>query len=169
MTAADILTALVKANLASGAAILAVIALRKLARARFGARLAYGLWLLPLLAGGAVLAPARQVVVERTAAPMLTAAIRIGHGLGAPSVAAVAAEPARLDGPALLVGLWLAGVTGAVLAMAVLQHRFVRRARLGGVGPAVVGLIAPRILVPRDFAQRYSGREQALVLAHERA
>src|SRR6185312_5479397 len=62
-----------------------------------------------------------------------------------------------------------AGAMDAALVMAVLQHRFIMRARQGGVGPAVVGLIAPRILLPRDFAERYSLSEQALVLAHERA
>jgi lipopolysaccharide transport protein LptA len=74
-----------------------------------------------------------------------------------------------LDARLLLVGLWLAGVAGAALIMAVLQHRFVVRARQGGVGPAVVGLLAPRIVTPSDFAQRYSPSEQALVLAHEQA
>jgi beta-lactamase regulating signal transducer with metallopeptidase domain/lipopolysaccharide export system protein LptA len=166
MTAADVLDALLKVNLAAGAAILAVVALRKTARSRFGARLAYGLWLLPALAGAAVLLPARQVVVVRTAAPMV-AAFKIGHSLGEPSAAAVAAAPRGMDGPAMLVALWLAGVGGATLLMAVLQHRFLTRARQGGVGPAVVGLIAPRIFIPRDFAERYSPPEQALVLAHE--
>ncbi len=165
MTAADILDALLKANLASGAAILGVVAIRKLARSRFGARLAYGLWLLPVLAGAAVLLPARQLVMVRTATPMLSAAVRIGRSLAAPS----AVGPRGLDGPTLLVGLWLAGVAGAALVMAVLQHRFLARARQGGVGPAVIGLIAPRILLPRDFAERYSPKEQALVLAHEQA
>ncbi len=65
MSAADILAGLLRINLAAGAAILAVIALRKLIRPWFGARLAYGLWLLPVLAGAAVLLPAREVLVER--------------------------------------------------------------------------------------------------------
>jgi beta-lactamase regulating signal transducer with metallopeptidase domain len=166
MSAADILDGLLKANLAAGAAILAVVALRKAARMRFGARLAYGLWLLPLLAGAAVLLPARQVVVVRTAAPLVRVAFHIARGARpVPEVTA----PTTLDASTLLVGLWLAGMAAAALAMAVLQHRFVIRARLGGVGPAVVGLIAPRILVPSDFAERYGAEEQALVLAHEEA
>ena len=37
------------------------------------------------------------------------------------------------------------------------------------MGPAVVGVIAPRIVTPQDFAQRYSLQEQAQVLAHEQA
>ncbi|MEI9891626.1 MAG: hypothetical protein WDN45_15110 [Caulobacteraceae bacterium] len=63
MSAAEVLDGLLRANLAAGAAILGAVALRKMARARFGARLAYGLWLLPVLAGAAVLIPARRVVV----------------------------------------------------------------------------------------------------------
>jgi beta-lactamase regulating signal transducer with metallopeptidase domain len=169
MTAADVLDALLKVNLASGAAILAVVALRKTARTQVGARLAYGLWLLPVLAGAAVLLPARQVEVVRTLAPTVAATARIGGSFSASPVHAVATGPAAPDGLSLLVALWLAGVAGAALLMAVLQHRFIARARQGGVGPAVVGLIAPRILVPKDFAERYSSEEQALVLAHEQA
>jgi beta-lactamase regulating signal transducer with metallopeptidase domain/lipopolysaccharide export system protein LptA len=165
MTAVDVLDALLKVNLVSGAAIIGLVAVRKAARSLFGARLAYGLWLLPVLAGAAVLLPARQVVVVRSAAPML-ATFRIGRDL---SVTHMAAAPTGAGGPAMLVGLWLAGVIGAALFMAVLQHRFIARARRGGVGPAVVGLIAPRILIPKDFAERYSPSEQALVLAHEQA
>ena len=166
MTAADILDTLLKANVAAGAAILGVVSLRKTVRARFGARLAYGLWLLPVLAGAAVLLPARQVVVVRTAAPTVSTVVTIGHSLATPSVAV---QATGLDPRSLLVGLWLAGVAAAAVVMVVLQHRFVVRARLGGVGPAVVGLLAPRIITPNDFADRYSEKEQALVLAHEEA
>ena len=163
MSAADILGEILRANLAAGVAIVGVVALRKLARARFGARLAYGLWLLPVLAGVAVLLPAREVLVVQPTAPVLAAAP--GALWASPSPHGAAANLDSL----LLVGVWLIGVAGAALVMAILQHRFVRKARSGGVGPAVVGVIAPRILMPRDFAQRYSPGEQALVLAHEQA
>ena len=39
-----------------------VVAVRKIVRPRFGARLAYWLWLAPMLAAAAVLAPARRAV-----------------------------------------------------------------------------------------------------------
>ena len=35
-------------------------------------------------------------------------------------------------------------------------------------GPALLGLWRPRIVVPADFATRYSGAEQQLIIAHER-
>ena len=165
MTAADILGGLLRMNLAAGVAILGVIVLRRMVRPRFGAGLAYGLWLLPVLASAAVLSPARQVFVVESAAPAVTAASGLHPSiLTSPSGAAMSIDPF-----VLLVGLWILGVAGAALIMARLQHRFMSQAREGAVGPAVVGVIAPRIVTPKDFAERYSHDEQALVLAHEQA
>jgi lipopolysaccharide transport protein LptA len=163
MIAADILGALVRVNLAAGAAILSAIALRKLVRKRFGARVAYGLWLLPGLASAAVLMPARQVFIARTVAPGLDTALR-GHS----TLRTPLSNVASLDPLVLLLGLWLAGVAGAALIMALLQRRFATEARKGAAGPAVVGVIAPRVVTPADFERRYSREEQVLVLAHER-
>jgi beta-lactamase regulating signal transducer with metallopeptidase domain len=185
MTAADILGGLLRVNLAAGAATLGVIVLRGMVRRPFGARLAYGLWLLPVLAGAAVLAPPRQVVIVQAAPPVFRSAPQVHIPLAAQvqrPLAPAAASPVQpeaaesrpvaamsLDPLALLVGLWLAGAAGAALIMACLQHRFMRQARRGAVGPAVVGVIAPRIVTPRDFDDKYSRDEQALVLAHEQA
>ena len=165
MTAADILGGLSRMNLAAGVAILGVIVLRKMVRLRFGAGLAYGLWLLPVLASAAVLPPARQVFVVESAASAFATASSVHQTLLAPPSGAATS----LDPYGLLVGLWLVGALGAVLIMAFLQHRFMSQARQGAVGPAVVGVIAPRIVTPKDFAERYSPGEQALVLAHEQA
>ena len=165
MSAAEILGGVLRVNLAAGVAILLVVALRKLFRPRFGARLAYGLWLLPVLAAAAVVTPARQVVVVRSAASALPTVFPVHPAsLAAPSQAAAGLDPAGL-----LLGVWLVGVLGAALVMVLLQRRFMSHARAGAVGPAVVGVIAPRILTPRDFTQRYDPAEQALVLAHEQA
>jgi len=59
----DLLFHLVLANLAGGAAILAVLALRGAARAQFGAGLAYALWLIVPAAMLASLFPPRTVLV----------------------------------------------------------------------------------------------------------
>ena len=165
MTAADILGGVLRMNLAAGVAILVVMSLRKLFRPRFGARLAYGLWLLPVLAAAAVVSPARQVIVVRSAASALATV----SGVHPASLAAPAKAAMSLDPLGLLLGVWLVGALGAVLVMVLLQRRFMSHARAGAVGPAVVGVIAPRILTPRDFTQRYNPAEQALVLAHEQA
>jgi beta-lactamase regulating signal transducer with metallopeptidase domain len=164
MIAADILSGLLRVNLAAGAAILGVVALRKLVRAGFGPRVAYGLWLLPVLAATAVLTPAREVLVVRPAAPVFAAASRVLETRPAASFSAATS----LDPSGLLVGLWLAGVLVAAVIMVWLQQRFASRARGGAIGPAVVGVITPRIVTPADFASRYSPGEQTLVLAHER-
>ena len=170
MIAADLLGVILRTNLAAGAAILVVVALRRLVRLRFGARLAYGLWLLPALAGAAVIAPARQVFIVPPAEPAFAMASGLHQTvLASPAGAAPAATAMTLDPLVLAVGLWLTGVAVAALVMAHLQRRFMRQARAGAIGPAVVGVIAPRIITPRDFTVRYSPAEQALVLAHEQA
>jgi beta-lactamase regulating signal transducer with metallopeptidase domain len=174
--AGEILDALIRANLAAGAAILLVLVLRKIARRTVGARVAYGLWLLPPLAGAAVLAPARRIVVAAQTAPppSITAAFEAAPvGVGAVGTGPLAAVPVQaglqLDARFLILMAWLMGVAGAALVMAYLQRRFIAEASKGAIGPAVVGVIAPRIVTPVDFNARFSGEEQTLVLAHEHA
>jgi beta-lactamase regulating signal transducer with metallopeptidase domain len=167
MAAGEILGVLGRVNLAAAAAILVVVALRKLVRPRFGARLAYSLWLLPVLAAGAVLAPARAVMVA--AAPVATGSGLVPFVDGALPSAMPLAQAAKLDTQAVILALWLAGVVLAGLVMAHLQRRFSAEVRKGAIGPAVVGVFAPRIVTPADFARKFSDEEQALILAHERA
>src|SRR5688572_5506092 len=68
----DIALRFLLANLAAAVAILLVIALRKPARAAFGLRLAYGLWLLVPLAALGSLLPPRVVEIARPA-PVMSA------------------------------------------------------------------------------------------------
>ncbi len=65
--------------------------------------------------------------------------------------------------------LWVAGVIAAFAILIRSQRRFLADAAEGHVGPAVVGVITPRIIKPDDFAKRFSPDEQRLVLAHEAA
>ena len=85
MAAGEILSLLARVNLAAAAAILLVVALRKIARPRFGARLTYSLWLLPILAAAAVLAPARAVTLA--AQPASTASVLMPFFEGAVTAA----------------------------------------------------------------------------------
>jgi beta-lactamase regulating signal transducer with metallopeptidase domain len=167
-----ILMGLVKANLAAGAVILPVLGLRGLVRPRFGALAAYLLWLAPLAAGLAVLAPHPAA---RVLAPMVSSA--------ATAVEAFAATaPASLAGPdwaSLAFALWVAGALAAGAVLAWRQAAFlsamgrlepyagVFRAEHAGVGPAVVGVLRPRIVAPADFETRFEPGERALILAHE--
>lgn len=146
--AAEILTHLIFGSLASSLAILLVLGLRRPARGLFGAEVAYLLWLLPLAAGLAALLPARAAEPGTMATPRFT----------------IATEHAPMLG-----GVWLAGIGLTVILLAWSQVQFLRRARAGQAGPAVVGILAPRMVVPDDYQSRYSEAERGLIRAHERA
>ncbi|MCI3132190.1 M56 family metallopeptidase [Phenylobacterium aquaticum] len=139
------------ANAQAGLAILAVLALRRPVRRLFGAQTAYALWAavpLVLLAG---MVPAAEA--ERGTA-----------------MAAHAVAPAlRLHPPQALIWIWAAGLVMAAGLMALGQMRFLARARRGQAGPAVVGVITPRLVTPADFQTTYTDAERALIRAHERA
>jgi len=167
---AEILSLLLRETLAAGAAIVMVLLLRKPARAIFGAQVAYALWLLAPAAVLAALLPARTV-----AAPVAARGVNSGAdhavgtviGAGNDSMAQFArSDWASLD-PAILLGLWSAGVVVSVLLLLRGQRRFMRNA--GTAGPAVIGVARPRIVLPADFDQRYTPAERDLVIAHERA
>jgi beta-lactamase regulating signal transducer with metallopeptidase domain len=146
--AAEVLTHLAFCNLAAGLAILLVLTLRRPVRALFGAEVAYLLWLLPLAAGFAALLPARA------AEPGADAARRF---------------MLSGDHAAMLGGVW---ITGSVVAFGLLiwgQARFLKRARAGKAGPAVVGVLTPRMIVPDDYQSRFTDAERAVIRAHERA
>lgn len=172
---AETLAGLAKANLAAGLVVLPVLGLRALVRPRFGAGAAYLLWLAPLAAGLAVLAPhpaARTLIT-----PMVVSATTAVDAF-------VAAAPAQLSAGPDLAGLafavWLVGVAAAAALLARRQGAYlaamgrlepcvggVFRAEHPGVGPAVVGVLRPRIVAPADFETRFGEQERALILAHE--
>jgi beta-lactamase regulating signal transducer with metallopeptidase domain len=146
--AAEVLTHLAFCNLAAGLAIVLVLILRRPVRTLFGAEVAYLLWLLPLAAGFAALLPARAAE---------------------PGAAAARRFIVSGDHAALLGGVWIAG---AVIAFGLLiwgQARFLSRAREGKAGPAVVGVLTPRMIVPDDYQSRFTDAERAVIRAHERA
>lgn len=165
MAAAEILTGLVQANFAVGVAIVVVIALRKAARQTFGARLAYGLWAAPILVALVTMVPGREVFVVAPGATIPTPL----SALAPPLAAAPFERAASLDLALVVLGLWLLGVIGSILVMVILQRRFLAEAQRGAIGPAVVGLVSPRIIIPSDFDSKFTAHERALVLAHEEA
>ena len=178
--ASELILFLAKANLALAAAVLLVLALRKPVRAAFGARSAYALWLIAPLSILALLIPARTITLpyQPTPAPVVANA--------PPQAAAVIEAPRaperlrRLPVGESLFGLWIVVALGGLVIQAERQRRFVRS--LGalsasdgllwsdrpGVGPAVIGALSPRVVLPADFAERFTPQEQALILAHER-
>ena len=141
----ELFATVLRANLVAAAAILAVLILRRPTRRLFGPELAYGLWAAPPLAIFATLLPARSI--EGAA----------GHAL--------AEAVADISLPGLT--LWALGVAATAAGLAWAQLRFLAQARAGRAGPSVVGVISPRIVMPRDDGS-YSDEERALIRAHER-
>lgn len=174
---ADLLAVLIKANLAATAAILLVLAVRKITRKTFGARLAYALWLAVPFAAGASLLPARKIFVTLSAEPlMLPAPVEMA---AAQMIATPVSAAPELS--TLALGLWLIGLIASGLLLIWRQSRFMAslggvraesgylRARSSEVGPMVVGALRPRIIVPTDFESRFDACERDVVLAHEHA
>lgn len=176
---ADILSTLLAANIAASAAILVVLLIRNIARMMVGARLAYWLWAIPVLAGLATLLPARDAgTVPAPAAPIqpiAEATVDFATLWVAPDISPA---QAGFSFSILILIVWAVGV-GAFLGLIFVQQRralLAMRLAPGGVsrraasnyGPAVVGILKPFLVVPADFEQRFSPSEQGLVLEHER-
>jgi beta-lactamase regulating signal transducer with metallopeptidase domain len=165
----DILRSLLAVSLIAGVAMLLLCAARVQLRRAFGARIAYAAWAAVPAAVMMSLLPA-----ARMPAPVQHAVAPLRH---IASVSAPAVPTAAVEWQPWLVAIWL---TAAAAMLAWLWRAHVRyRRSLGplrlqdgvfyadGEGPAVVGLWRPVIIVPDDFAMRYTPQEQQLILAHE--
>jgi beta-lactamase regulating signal transducer with metallopeptidase domain len=182
----DLIAFLLKANLALAAAVLLVLLLRKPVRTAFGAASAYALWLVVPLSILALLIPARTVV-QSIPAPANPSAVAEATQAPTPAQAPSAIKPIPrqlriLPIAEIAFGLWVIVALGGLAIQAERQRRFVRS--LGkltatnekrllwsdrpGVGPAVIGALAPRVVLPADFAEQFTPEEQALILAHEK-
>lgn len=172
MDAESLVTALVRLQLAASAAILLVLLLRPLALRCCGAGSAYWLWLVVPLAAAASLLPAREQVVMIPAASDIPALrlqiepdlIAGGTQEHATTAQAVQLVPEDRSKSGLLIGLWLLG-TGALLIRSIVNTR--RLASSPSIGPALVGVLRPRLVLPQDFEVRFNAEERALILAHE--
>lgn len=171
MTASDVLALLMETTLASSAALLLVMLIRRPVRQAFGAGSAYALWALVPAAMVAVVLPA---AVDPVAPALVLAAPTLG--LVAPMNVGDASGPGNA---AWLFWTWSLGSLAMVAVMTWRQWRY--RVHLGPLYrrpdgyyqslatrglPAVLGF-TPRIVLPGDFDQRYSAIERELVLAHE--
>lgn len=151
----------------------ALMLARRPLRARLGAEAAYALWLLVPLGLALCCWP-----VHRQTVRMEMAAVAAHPDLPAALGQVPAAAPQLTMS---LVCVWLAGAGAGALLLCLKQRAFMRPLgalrRVGedswiaartDVGPMLVGLLRPRIVLPADYATRYSAHEQAAVLAHER-
>jgi beta-lactamase regulating signal transducer with metallopeptidase domain len=172
MTAETILSALVRINFVASVAIVLVLALRPLVLRWLGASVAYWFWLVVLIAVGASFVPAREeiVLIQPTASltgseeaehPVETSPVP-PHGASAQiSKTAAVSHPGLAD---LLVAVWLFGAA-ALLARSIVSTR--RLAADPLVGPALVGVFRPELVLPADFETRFDAEERTLILAHE--
>lgn len=192
--AADLLIFGTEATAAATMALLAIFLLRTPVRALFGARAAYGLWLLVPVVLAAVALPRPAAPATEPAPIVAAASTPTGATTDAVVPAIPAAAPFQLERPDFmpnpkdfatpLMLLWLLGALGYAALLVHGQHRFLSRlgalraeqrpdgpvfhASRPDVGPALVGAWAPRVVLPADFAERFSADEQAMVVAHER-
>jgi hypothetical protein len=70
---------------------------------------------------------------------------------------------------AVALALWLAGIAAFAAWLGWRQYRFIKLARQGQAGPAVVGWLRPSMVLPADFEARFAADEREAVIAHERA
>lgn len=141
---AEILFVVVTVNLAVAAAILIVLLIGRPVRRLCGPDVAYGLW----------------VIVP-------------WFGFGQLVASLSTREPPSFsvgDDLALALGvIWMIGAAVSLVLLGLGQHRVARRARAGAMGPAVVGILRPRVFLPIDFETRFTPAEQSVIRAHERA
>jgi bla regulator protein BlaR1 len=168
--ASELYVWLVESTLATSAAIITVLLLRRPVRAAFGAGAAYAAWgLVPAV----LLASLLPAAVEPMAPRVVTFV-----AAGVAGLPTVMAAP-EFDYRAWLVPLWALGLLGMGASLVRQQRRFLRelgplRRRADGLLesgsvaglPAVIGWRS-RVVLPRDFDQRYDSHERQLVLCHE--
>lgn len=156
-----------------------VLALRRPLRQVVGAEVGPVLWLLVPLSLLAALAPHPAMPLE--ALPPVVVRIAGGGAWVAPPAPAGWTVPWHT----LAMAAWLLGALAVLACVGIVQRRYLRR--LAGaraidvadtrtpvwqavdidLGPAVVGALGVRIVLPADFDTRYTRTEQVLILAHE--
>jgi bla regulator protein BlaR1 len=175
--------------LATSGLILLVLLIREPVRRAFGARVAYGLWLIP---AARLLMPTITETIERPLGPAVTPRMMLSHSASEPLLLSSVArpEPSLVEQaggwPTVLLVLWL-GVAFGLFAARVLAFRRERAAILGSAvelgrigsirlvqsgevsGPLAFGIFDRVIAVPADFARLYAERERRLALEHELA
>lgn len=184
----DILLQLGAAAFATSAAIMVVLLARKGIARTFGPHVAYAFWLMVPVAAFAGLLPAEQVfqvapTFVQEVAPAAPGSPAIAPIPGVKVVAtgeSSVAKAAIIDPMLALTVIWLAGGLLAAARLIYRQRKFMGdsaltrvgtrfyKASKNTVGPAAVGILKTRVVVPRDFTERYSAVERKLIVDHER-
>ena len=153
--ATEVLLLLIRLNVVAAGAIALVMLVRPLVRRWFGPHQVYLSWLLvPVSVAGAIIPPPE------------------GSGPVQPVEAALGDAHGWLAGGEhgwLLTAVWLAGALVCIAVATCRYARFRKQERAGKAGPAIVGIVSPRVVIPSDFEARFTPDECRLVRAHERA
>ena len=175
--------------LATTGLIALVLLVREPVRRHFGARVAYGLWLIP---AARLLMPTLTETVERPVSMPVTPRLMSSQISAEPMLltSVAAPEPSLIEQmggwPTILLTLWLGVAVGlfaarmlafgrersTILANAEELDRFgsVRLVRSPEVsGPVAFGIFDRVIAVPAEFERLYGERERRLALEHELA
>jgi len=170
---------------ATSALMLLVLAVREPVRKRFGSRVAYGLWLIPV---ARLFMPTLTHTVERSVPATTSLPLFASEPVWMAHVATPAPSLFEQAGgwPTLAFVLWLGGAAALFLSRMIAFQRDRRdmlrastgEARIGPVrlvrsaeisSPVALGILTPIIAVPADFERLYGKRERRLVLEHELA
>jgi bla regulator protein blaR1 len=173
--------------LATTGLIVLVLLLREPVRRHFGARVAYGLWLIP---AARLLMPTITETVERPLAVDFAPRMMTSKVVAEPMLMSGVAERSLIEQiggwPTVLLVLWL-GVAIGLFTARVLAFRRERNAilldatdlgRIGSIrlvrsgevsGPLAFGIFDRVIAVPADFDRLYAEHERRLALEHELA
>jgi beta-lactamase regulating signal transducer with metallopeptidase domain len=166
---ADTVPLLTAATIAVTLALAVVWPVRIALRRAFGAGAAYAAWLAVPCALAAAVVPVPRIVVPAVGAT--------GMSLQDIVAGAVATSLPSASQSSFVFALWLSGCLVSLAVVAVRQLRLDvaskashgRRVARAAHGPLATGLVAPRIVLPHDFRERYGARERRLIVAHEAA
>ena len=172
---------------ATSGLIVLVLMIREPVRRNFGARVAYGLWLIP---AARLLMPTLTQTIERPVGAAVTPQMFSSQTMAEPLLLSSVAqtEPSLIEQaggwPTILMVLWL-GVAAGLFAARILAFRSERAAilenatelgRIGSIrlvqtrevsGPLAFGILDRVIAVPADFELIYAEHERRLALEHE--
>jgi beta-lactamase regulating signal transducer with metallopeptidase domain len=167
-----LLEVLVHQTLLFSTGVLLLALLRPLLLRALGAGATYLAWLLvPLLMASPLLPAPATPLLSATAAPVRLVAL-VDQAL--PVAQTAQAAPGFAAETWLLV--WAAGALLVAAGQLLLQRRYLARLHRdaagrwlapAGASPALVGLWPQRLVLPRDFEQRFDAPARRLVLAHE--
>ena len=156
MTIADVaVPMLLRFQLAGSLAILLVLALRPILRRPLGAELAYRLWALPPICAVATLFPSLAEFQDFTVAARMFDAVEWMRAVN------------KVVPPSIMLELWAIGANAFLIVFVCNEQRFREMVRQRKAGPAVVGVLWPRMVTPADYKQQFTPGERDHIRRHE--